>query len=254
MMTHSSQKWLESGCWFWRFKCFSTVYKPQQQPCSDSSTDSAPRLCLLWRSYEGHSRACTYMYHPCTHPFTQTHNETKQNKLLVFCSLMVLPALINQDSKKKKKAFRISSGTNNGGKWHWGFHGNCCKLPRGLLWKHMSDLTGMFTVSMATDSVCSLSHCLSVFTGLTFDLLSVSSLQWSGQRNLLSILKNEGKRKADPSDWVYRGLTNTQRVIRNHNQSSELITASIKLWFVNLNGSLALTWGVHTILPLKFAH
>lgn len=63
-------------------------------------------MCLFWRSYEGHSRACTCMSHPCTHPFTQTHTESKQNKLLLFCPLMVLPALINQDSKKKKKSFQ----------------------------------------------------------------------------------------------------------------------------------------------------
>lgn len=58
------------------------------------------------------------------------------------------------------KSFQDIERSKQWGKWHWGFHGNCCKLLRGLLWKHMSDLTGMFTVSLATDSRCSLSHCL----------------------------------------------------------------------------------------------
>lgn len=244
MMTHSSQKWLKSGCWLWRLKCFSTFYRSQHQPCSDSTTGSAACLRLLWRSYEGHWCAFTYTFHAHIHLHG---NETKQNKLFVFCSLMVLPALINQDSKKKKKAFRISSGTNNGGKWHWGFHGNCCKLPRGLLWKHMSDLTGMFTVSMATDSVCSLSHCLSVFTGLTFDLLSVSSLQWSRQRNR-SILKNDEKEKQIlQTGFIEAWRTHKERYVTITGRLN-LITASFKFWFGNLSG------GVHAILPLKFTH
>lgn len=103
MMTHSSQKWLKSGCWLWRLKCFSTFYRSQHQPCSDSTTGSAACLRLLWRSYEGHWCAFTYTFHAHIHLHG---NETKQNKLFVFCSLMVLPALINQDSKKKKKSFQ----------------------------------------------------------------------------------------------------------------------------------------------------
>lgn len=81
--------------------------------------------------------------------------KTAPNRLLY----SVFSALINQDSELKKLSGYWAVQTMRG-KWHWGFHGNCCKLLRGLLWKHMSDLTGMFTVSLATDSPCSLSHCL----------------------------------------------------------------------------------------------
>lgn len=114
------------------------------------------------------------------------HTPTNSTKPL---SLLVSQALINQDSEK---AFGILSGPNNGGKWHWGFHGNCCKLLRGLLWKHMSDLTGLFTVSLATDSLCSLSHCLaqrSLFQHLTCCL----SALWndSGKENYSHLWEKE---------------------------------------------------------------
>lgn len=53
----------------------------------------------------------------------------------------------------------------------------------------MSDLTGMFAVSLATDSRRSLSHCLALCS-LTFDSLSVSGRSGMERRARLPLLKS----------------------------------------------------------------
>lgn len=115
----------------------------------------AHKNTLRWWEEDLHTQTASNHLPVCLHSCLSAH-----------VSVRLCKASKHQDSIKIQ-AFIISSGPNNGGKWHWGFHGNCCMLLRGLLWKHMSDLTGLFSVSLATDSQCSLSHCLALLQHLT---------------------------------------------------------------------------------------
>lgn len=112
-------------------------------------------MCVCIHVYPAlpHKHTCTYTYtHRGTHVHTKMHAHTQSTQ-----TYMDMQNWMKQDSGR---ALGMLNGpTQQWGKWHWGFHGNCCKLLRGLLSKHMSDLTGLFTVSIATDSLSSLLYC-----------------------------------------------------------------------------------------------